>query len=354
MNKRQVTRIRRQFQAAIAKMAAARLTTTLLQEVLARGEGKLLVPITQCTAAHDAALKSIGSLSDILTSSALSTLQSAAAELRNKAESAQKQAKELNTADGGGVKPLAQRVADLLKADEDCLSFLRDVAAAYDVIHAFDSGLSDQLGTWTVVFERGEKYASGLVIAVICLAVLRWFGKALGSDPLLEKLALTESARGLLTLLVGVGTVFIGTMIVIGMWLGDGDEESERKFLRSKEIFALLLSVFGTVLGFYYGNEKSAAREPALSMTPVAVSRAANSPTIASISAVLSGGKPPYAYSIESDKAESLRLTNATADAGVILHTFTSAPPFAVQFTLVVTDAATNHLRRDAELPAAK
>ena len=208
-------------------------------------------------------------------------------------------------------------------------------------------------GLWGGFSEKAENYLAGTVVTLACGLITWWMIHTINRNPALQDMSRLESARGLLTLLVVGTTVFVGMLIVLGMWLGNGDAESETKFLRSKEVFAILMTASGTILGFYYGSEKSAAPlAPQLQITPAVALRAPDQPRLATMTASISGGKPPYYFSVQSTN-DSVKLPNSPATGGAILHTFTNVSVNqAVPFTIVVTDAATNKVSANGEIDA--
>jgi hypothetical protein len=140
-----------------------------------------------------------------------------------------------------------------------------------------------------------------VVIAFILIAgVFILIGSALfGLDRggLVSKLGETSMARGLITYLFAVTTIGIAIVVVV-MGLTGGSEIQER-FDRGKEVLALLLGVFGTIVGFYYGSELTEEDRDAYRLTPAHLSAEAAGPgeTIR-VTAYVAGGTPPYEYRI--------------------------------------------------------
>ena len=248
------------------------------------------------------------------------------------------------------------KTADLLSADHAVMELLANTAALFQTFecHSFGCG-----GSWwrRCLGAMGDGNAGnvvgGVAIFLCIFSLIAWLASTVADGKLLLALAQVEIARGLLTLLVGVVTIFIGLIIVAGMWLGDGDAESEKKFARSKEIFALLMSVLGTILGFYFGSEKSgAAREAALGVTAPVVSRSVGAPANGMIATTISGGRPPYLYAIVSTNP-NLSVTNLAAPGGIIFHNFSNVPAGqTLAFELVVQDAVTNHVSTKGQVLA--
>jgi hypothetical protein len=68
-----------------------------------------------------------------------------------------------------------------------------------------------------------------------------------------------EYARGFITVLFGVGTIGIALILILSaVFLTD--ERAKERFDRGKEILSLLLGIFGTIVGFYYGAGTATVR----------------------------------------------------------------------------------------------
>jgi hypothetical protein len=90
------------------------------------------------------------------------------------------------------------------------------------------------------------------------------FSHALDKE-MLDRLARPEQARGLITFLFAVATVGIALVIVLAVFLSTGGkEEVSERFQMGKDVLALLMGVFGTILGFYFGSEIASGRQPAV------------------------------------------------------------------------------------------
>jgi hypothetical protein len=68
-----------------------------------------------------------------------------------------------------------------------------------------------------------------------------------------DKIAQTEFARGMITLLFGVGTIIIALILTLTAILQAGMTAEER-FKYGMQILTVLIGVFGTILGFYFGS----------------------------------------------------------------------------------------------------
>lgn len=60
-------------------------------------------------------------------------------------------------------------------------------------------------------------------------------------------------ARGLITLFFAVGTISIALLLTISVITAQDDKAVE-KFNRGKEVLGVLIGIFGTIVGFYFGS----------------------------------------------------------------------------------------------------
>jgi hypothetical protein len=353
------------FQTAIADLTTARassadllgkLQTPLNGDLGKRGE-PAFSPL--CLNLHTAAADSVRRLADQLSRGELAsdeTIASVKQSLVNyfpasitRAADLDNQLKAISTLLPPALTPaqmtaandaLLAKVNEVLGADYAALDALTKLTQTSELFAVFSHPvLADQPPR--LMAEHWVGIALGAVL-VILVSWFLWFIRDGGS---LQSLSSVDVARGLLTLLVGAGTVFLGLIIVVAMWLGDGDAESDRKFLRSKEVFGLLLTVLATVMGFYYGAEKTAIRELPMELAPVAVRDQQSLKVATSIS----GGKAPYSYSIPD-----LQITNSLADGRRIEHTFTNFftnSTISTTFKIVVTDSNSNHVSEAVNIP---
>ncbi len=99
-----------------------------------------------------------------------------------------------------------------------------------------------------------------MIVAIICFVVIYFLmvfltpPNAGGSEnvkELLELLASPSVARGLITFLIVVVTVIMGLLLLISsLRTTDGADAS---FTRGKEVFAILVGILGTIVGYYFG-----------------------------------------------------------------------------------------------------
>jgi len=97
-----------------------------------------------------------------------------------------------------------------------------------------------------------------------------------------------DYARGLITLFFAVGTIAIALMLTISALFQTGEEAKDR-FDRGREILGLLIGIFGTIVGFYFGSANSnsalAVNNPPsiAAISPEVISAGKNEPTVITI-----------------------------------------------------------------------
>jgi hypothetical protein len=92
----------------------------------------------------------------------------------------------------------------------------------------------------------------GIVSIAVIMAMLfiYFFAK---STPGQVGIANVDYARGMITLLFTVGTVIIALLLTLSAIFLTGSDAKER-FDRGKEVLSLLIGIFGTIIGFYFGS----------------------------------------------------------------------------------------------------
>lgn len=151
-----------------------------------------------------------------------------------------------------------------------------------------------------------------IVVTTIALIGIAVFGFDKGK--VLESLSDGEYARGLITYLFAVGTILAFVVLILAALVAKGDEaERTDRFAKAKEIFSLLIGIFGTIIGFYFGSVKAnedAASTPLTLAEPVIEERMGDNQELL-LMTYASGGVAPYLYIVEADNS-SLFLTGRT------------------------------------------
>lgn len=155
----------------------------------------------------------------------------------------------------------------------------------------------------------------------------------------LTRLADPAYARGLITWLVILTTIGIAFVLIYQAF--NGSQQSDDGFRRAREVFAGLLGLAGTIIGFYFGSaEKGEAM--------LRVSDPAQEGQ--TIRAYVSGGTPPYRYTIESLDRALIKANDkpGTSDNGWIKYELSVVPTGSTTLTITVTDA--KNLKGSAKL----
>ena len=143
-----------------------------------------------------------------------------------------------------------------------------------------------------------------VIALLILLGVFILIGAAIfGLDEgFLVNMSKTEFARGLITYLFAVATIGIAVVLVVSALTGQLTDENEKKFQHGKEVLSLLLGVFGTVVGFYFGSaitESKRIEEDMIRLTPPLLSQSnVTAGESVTLTAAVIGGNPPYRYGI--------------------------------------------------------
>jgi membrane protease YdiL (CAAX protease family) len=99
----------------------------------------------------------------------------------------------------------------------------------------------------------------GVVVGAALLFLLLY--KGLG-DGFLTTISTNEAARSLITFLFAVTTVGIAIIVVLGAFLTSGDKDMiTLRFQQGKDVLSLLLGVFGTIVGFYFGSSNLSSEQ---------------------------------------------------------------------------------------------
>lgn len=108
-----------------------------------------------------------------------------------------------------------------------------------------------------------------LVVAGLVIATFLLLGVFTSS--FLTSIADAAKARGLMTFLFAFATTSVVVVVTIGvLWVPK--DEVEARFSKAKDIMTILISVLGTILGFYFGqaqNPNATGPQPAQTITDI-------------------------------------------------------------------------------------
>lgn len=162
-----------------------------------------------------------------------------------------------------------------------------------------------------------------------------------------------DTARGMITFVVSLVTVAIGLILVLAAFLSGGTD-IEKRFAFGKDVFTILVGVLGTVMGFYYGQEAAenagagGGQQPSAQVLQISDPRPDPAAPIAGnnfrIISQVSGGDPPYKYTITFDPANIIQAPPPDQDSadGNINHQLAvpagTTPGTAIKYTITASD----------------
>ena len=195
-----------------------------------------------------------------------------------------------------------------------------------------------------------------LIATMILISIFVLIGAAIvGFDKgVLLSMSKVEFARGLITYLFAVVTIGTAVVLVVSALTSTESKAHEKRFERGKEILSLLLGVFGTIVGFYFGSEvtqKAAATVAALQLAPIHLNvQTVSQGEQVALQTYVSGGKPPYRYGVGFG-SEAVETSDKVESTGWIQKSVpgpTVASEQAVAIHVVVTDADGNKAEQTA------
>ncbi|HEY7402638.1 MAG TPA: hypothetical protein VIB39_03895 [Candidatus Angelobacter sp.] len=185
-------------------------------------------------------------------------------------------------------------------------------------------------GPFTPFFNPVVALAFTMLLAIVLLIGATVLG--LDKGLLLTKMGKVDFARGLITYLFAVVTIGTAVVMVVSALTSKDTPEHKRSFQRGKEILSLLLGVFGTIVGFYFGSEVSGNAQPAeeaiVKIVPLRLSSTSVfSGTDVTVFTYVTGGRAPYRFGVAFAK-EDLRAELPVDGSGWVIKTV-SAPKTA-------------------------
>jgi hypothetical protein len=179
-----------------------------------------------------------------------------------------------------------------------------------------------------------------MVIIVVIIVLAIWRGL-----PVIDKLAEPAFARGLITFVICLATVGLAFMLICYAF----SESSDDRFKRAREIFAGMLGIMGTIVGFYFGAASTGAAPLALADIQVRG---------AEVATYVTGGAPPYQGAIKATgkfgKDEPLTLPKEAqilSDNGWVRFVFTK-PLDTAAIEIEVKDSQNRTATRKAAFQA--
>jgi hypothetical protein len=204
----------------------------------------------------------------------------------------------------------------------------------------------------------GFRHPAFVISIIIILGVFILIGAAImGLDNgVLGNMANSNFARGLITYLFAVVTIGTAVVLIVSVLTTENTESNMERVDRGKDILSLLLGVFGTIIGFYFGSELNSEHkaDANFNVTPLLLSQTLSSSNQElTLTAAVSAGEPPYLYRVAVGKEAELGSTNfVDANAWIVYHL--QAPTVTensiVPITVDVEDAHGKRLTRTVNL----
>ena len=240
-----------------------------------------------------------------------------------------------------------ETVADKVAADKaaaDKVVAERKLAAAKIGLEAAKIGLE-------AISTSFSKIYTWLTPLLLVIAVGYFLYTGLTSN-LIGKLGDPAFARGLITFIITVSTIGLAFLMVIKAFSSDDTnnaEEADNKYRRAREIFAGLMGILGTIVGFYFGSAEKAS--PLLNVADIQ--------TIGkTVVSNVTGGTEPYRYTItpssdaKDEKGGNLNpVLDQISSDGWIKYSFLEKP-ISGTLTIVVTDSKNASASKTKELKA--
>jgi hypothetical protein len=188
-----------------------------------------------------------------------------------------------------------------------------------------------------------------VIVGAVCFQILLGL---LGWDHgVVANMGRGEYARGFITYLFAMVTIGTAVVLVVSALTGGGHPLHDKRFDRGKQVLSLLLGVFGTIVGFYFGSAgQTTASLPHLAALRISHSTAPTN--VFTVTTYVNGGKSPYKFAVAIGAAPE-GIYEAVPENGWIVEELdgkqfpTGAP---TQIAIVVKDADGNSARQTATM----
>ena len=180
-----------------------------------------------------------------------------------------------------------------------------------------------------------------MLTSAIVLAVMLVFLTNIvvpGNENMLNRLDDPDYARGIITYLFSVGTIGVIILVVFATLTRRGDEQDRERYERSKTFVSLLLGIFGTIVGFYYGQSADGDEGPTVQVAEFSVPDEAAPGEDVVVEGVVTGGRPPYFVLLRvDDDARALPVDEVGNFADTVTVALDAIPVGETDTTLPVT-----------------
>jgi hypothetical protein len=159
------------------------------------------------------------------------------------------------------------------------------------------------------------KWAAGAAVGILGMIIVYILFNGLSTkDSIVRDLGNPDLARGVITFIFAIGTIGIALLLTLGALLGDHTQD---EFAKAKEVLTVLIGVFGTILGFYFGTATGNAQK--LEVAAIRI-------TDKQLMTHVAGGTPPYRYSITSNEKDFKQVKDQTSADGWIVQPIDVVP----------------------------
>jgi hypothetical protein len=156
-------------------------------------------------------------------------------------------------------------------------------------------------------------------------------GVFLGGGRFLILLKDSEISRGLITFLVALTTVLLAIILALYAITAEDKESVKERFSLGKEVLTTLVGILGTVLGFYFGSaDKSLPNQLAIAELKFHGQQ---------LMTHISGGTPPYRYSITAPNQQFSKIEARLSKDGWVVEVLDKQPPPGTPILVNVSDA---------------
>jgi hypothetical protein len=159
-------------------------------------------------------------------------------------------------------------------------------------------------------------------------------------NSIVRQLGNADLARGVITFIFAIGTIGIALLVALGALIGD---HNDTQLGRAKEVLTVLIGVFGTILGFYFGTANGNAQKLEVADIKIAGTQ---------LRTHVAGGTPPYRFSISSTEKDFKPIKDQITTDGWIENTIDPMPTKG-KISVDVTDSRDLKGSRDSTLSTA-
>jgi hypothetical protein len=188
-------------------------------------------------------------------------------------------------------------------------------------------------------------YLMGAAGGLMLVVIVYFIGKVLlKQENILRDLAEPANARGIITFIISFAAIGVAMVLILSSLFGKSDRD---QFRQAREIYAGLMGILGTIVGFYFGSSDKAVPQLTLS-EPKFVGR--------EFLAHANGGVPPYRYHVTPDSlSDSTAMGERVSKDGWIQHKLKSGKPDTLALKIDIWDSKNTQVTKEfAPVKAAK